>query len=564
MGRIYDQLKQNIDFLNEVDRRLQNNELLNMHEIWEVQKAVVNINYVINYVEQSLEDAVEEGRFENGNNQSFNIPEDFEVMVDQWEQQFEKEQIDNVVDHLKSNQRVPSYSPEINEPDPIRYYEYVTGTLDNIVPSVTRSHFGPTAEAFASLTNSARQDYVNTALEQNFVMDPKVGQIAQDIYPWLASPNERYMGDVGSDNPIEYLRLAQRDLEQYERSELLDDFKDRFKNNLPLAKALAKVENATVNEHALTDAIMEGANHFINKNKNVDNEPTLGEFLSKSRAKLEEKVLFGELDLYEENENAAFLREYLIDPVEAMAKRFERNAASQGDFRAGISRQDATKIRSERNNYNQVNRDVHNGWEVFENNRRDAFEMYIREDYPDFNPAQLANEYKGSFVERNLLRSTSQEWKDVTAAFASWDRNGPEKGNLAKVSNPAAAYLRHKFPRTRLEDITPEMARSLRGAGAQRALFCLSVVDAANQAQQDAIEGQRELNDAKIREFERRAGIIHEEAVNNNIINNDIQNDFQESLKNDIEPKSNDIKEIPNENIEERHNENEIILGDDE
>ena len=140
MGRIYDQLKQNIDFLNEVDRRLQNNELLNMHEIWEVQKAVVNINYVINYVEQSLEDAVEEGRLENGNNQSFNIPEDFEIMVDQWEQQFEKEQIDNVVDHLKSNQRVPSYSPEINEPDPIRYYEYVTGTLDNIVPSVTRGH----------------------------------------------------------------------------------------------------------------------------------------------------------------------------------------------------------------------------------------------------------------------------------------------------------------------------------------------------------------------------------------------------------------------------------------
>ena len=58
MGRIYDQLKQNIDFLNEVDRRLRNLEYLNMHEIWEVQKAILNIKYVIDCADSSIEGAV--------------------------------------------------------------------------------------------------------------------------------------------------------------------------------------------------------------------------------------------------------------------------------------------------------------------------------------------------------------------------------------------------------------------------------------------------------------------------------------------------------------------------
>ena len=261
MGRIYEQLKQNIDFLNEIDRRLRNNERLNMHEIWEVQKAVLNIEYVVNYTETSLEGAVGEERLANGNNKSFNIPNNFEQMVNEWEKEFDEEQVDNVVEHLKTNQRVPSYSPEINEPDPVRYFEYVTGTLDNIVPTVTRGHFGPTAEAFKSLTNSARQDYVDTALEQNFVMEPK-GRIARDIYPWLTSPHERYMGDVGADNPENYLVRAQRDLDNYEREELLDDFQKRFKNNLTLAKGISKVENATNNEHALADAIRDGVEKY--------------------------------------------------------------------------------------------------------------------------------------------------------------------------------------------------------------------------------------------------------------------------------------------------------------
>ena len=562
MGRIYEQLKQNIDFLNEIDRRLQNDELLNMHEIWEVQKAVLNIKYVIDYAETSLEDAVNEGRLEAGDNRSFNIPEGFEMMVNQWEDQFDEEQIDQVLDRLQTNQRVPSYSPEINEPDPRRYFEYVTGTLDHIVPTVAQGHFGPTVEAFKKLTVSARQDYINTALEQNFVMEGD-GRITQEIYPWLTSPHERYMGDVGVDEPMEYVRRAQIELDDYEREEDLEPFQDRFKHNLRLAKAVAKVENANNNVHALADVIKDQVKRVFIGGTNRK-EATFGEILSKTRAKLEEKVLFGELDLSDENEDCQFLREYLSDPVEGMAKFYERQAAAQGEFRAADLRQNARKMRAERNNYDQANRGVHNGWEVLENNRRDAFGMYIREDFPDFDPTQLANEYKGGFVERKILRSTSQEWKDVENAFASWDRNGPEKGNLAKVSYPAMAYLRHKFPHTNVEDITLDMARSLRGAGARRALFCLSVVDAAGRAQQDAIEGQREANDAKIREFEKRAGIVHEEPVNNNIVNNDIQNDLHESLKNDLESENNEIKQAPNADKEERHNENEIILGEDE
>ena len=563
MGRIYDQLKQNVDFLNEIDRRLRNNERLNMHEIWEVQKAIVNVNYVINYADSSFENGVGEERFEIGENKSFNVPDNLEQIVDEWEDQFGEEQVDNVVEQLKTNQRVPSYSPELNEPDPIRYFNHVTGTLDNIVTTVTTGKFGPTQEAFTSLVSSARQDYIDTAIEQNFVMDPNAPRIKQDVYPWLAGPHVRYMGDVGAENPESYIVRAQRDINNYEAEQGIDNYEKRFKNNLAAAKVISKVENATLNEHALADAIKIGVGDYANKNRSKD-EPTIGELLSKTRDKLEEKVLFGELDLYEENEDAEFLRDYLIDPVEAMAKHYDKQAASQGNNGAESSRRSARKVRAERNNYDQANRGKNNGWEVFENNRRDAFEMNIREHYPDFNPAKLADEYKGGFMERKILRSTSQEWKNVTTAFASWNRNGPDKGNLAKVTYPAMAYLRHKFPHTRVEDITPEMARSLRGAGAQRALFCLSVVDSARNAQQDAIEGQRELNEAKIREFEQRAGIVHEEAANNNINNNDIQNDFRESLKNDIEPKNNEINEAPKANNEERHNENDIVIGEDE
>lgn len=561
MGRLYDQLKQNIDFLNEIDRRLQNQEQLNMHEIWEVQKAVLNIGYVMDYVDENLQGAIDEGRFEIEGNKSFNIPDDIENMLNAWEDQFDEQQVDGIVDHLKANQRVPSYSPEINEPDPIAYYKYITETLDRVAVPVARGHFGPTVEAFKDLVSSARHDYVNTALEQNFVMDPNVVKIKQEIYPWLTTPHERNMGDVGVDDPIKYVLLAQKEMDAHDREEGLDTFDVRFENNLAFARAVSKVENADANAHDLAGAIKSEIEKYSER-KRKDDEPTLGELLSKTRAKLEDKVLFGEIDLYEENEDCAFLRAYLADPVEAMAKSYERKASSPDTFLARVARESMNKMRAERNNFDQANRGVNNGWEAFESNKRDAFEMNIREDYPDFNPAQLADEYKGSFVERNLLRSTSQEWKDVTAAFASWDRNGPEKGNLKKVVSPAVAYLRHKFPRTNLEDITPEMARGLRGVGARRALFCLSVVDAASNAQQDAIEGQREVNDAKIREFELRAGIVHEEPANNNIINNEIQNDFQESLKNDIESENNNIVEAPKSNREERHNENDIILDE--
>jgi hypothetical protein len=208
-----------------------------MHEIWEVQKAILNIKHVIDYADSAIEGAVIEGRFDTTReNHSFNIPKNFEAMVNEWEEQYDEEQVDGIIEHLQANQRVPSYSPELSEPDPVRYFNYITQTLDNIVPTVTQGHFGPTSEAIKDIIVSARIDYVDTAIEQNFVMDANETRIGRDIYEWLNAPHERYMGQVGANNPVRYVNSGQNQITNYEVEQGLDDFRVRFKNNLPLKR----------------------------------------------------------------------------------------------------------------------------------------------------------------------------------------------------------------------------------------------------------------------------------------------------------------------------------------
>lgn len=160
------------------------------------------------------------------------------------------------------------------------------------------------------------------------------------------------------------------------------------------------------------------------------------------------------------------------------------------------------------------------------------------------------NRQKPSFFEK-FFKTTSNEYKNFKTAFDNYrDRNSDSYGNREVLENAAIAYLRHKFPNIKDNELpTMEQISTLSGAGKERAEFCLKVVEnfrenaeiqeQANKmvkaVQNLDIDVTKEMTQANNPEFEQNVkNDVNVEFANenNNIIQNDEKNLNVDSIDN--------------------------------
>ncbi len=197
-------------------------------------------------------------------------------------------------------------------------------------------------------------------------------------------------------------------------------------------------------------------------------------------------------------------------------------------------------------------------YDSFEKNQADLYEKdvmlaSIESKLPDRSIDESFKRQKPGFFEK-IFRRTSNEYKEFKRQYDAYKTK--KGGFISKDSNAlkdsAMAYLRHKFPNMEdgelpsLHDIS-----SLSGAGKERALFCLNVVESIKndqeyQAQADKmIKAVKDLNlqmpdvnenKAEVDNFQKEIGEkVEDKIININEINFDKnENNIEDNIiKND-------------------------------
>jgi hypothetical protein len=177
--------------------------------------------------------------------------------------------------------------------------------------------------------------------------------------------------------------------------------------------------------------------------------------------------------------------------------------AQDGRGRAlGNYQSKARDMAAERANYQQARVGKVDRYAALEARRKEHFETFFNEHNPHFDPARFKRRFAGSAFERFLGR-TSKEWTELSNYIDNWKNIGQEK-DFDKAADLADKYLRHKFPNLDPKDVTPEMCRGLRGAGKERGLFCLSLVQSKAMAEDEVNQEIYEQANRRFDEMERR------------------------------------------------------------
>ena len=534
MGRIYENLRRDIEKLRQVDEAIKNKQLINMDDIFAVSIALQKIQYVLVYTQHENSNLFDGQRLEFGDLENFNLPNDFEEMVNEFEDGLGEERTNEALRHLGLQDQIEPYVPEITKHNPRAYYEYVRETLDNIGDINMRQPFGISYAGLAFMAVSAREDFVKTTLEQDFAYDV-YDKNNDGIYRFLNDPIREMInvhGD-GLDSRSEFITdqryLYEDTLQNSEHPDPIGDVDHLYR----VADALAPIHKAKWNPKGLGEAIKKSVTNYM-KDRHK-NDPSVGEFLSKVRDRIEAS-LFDHAVILGEDANSEFIKHFMKDPIAAMEKHYNDLDA---DKRLGPSPQDrarALRIRDEKQNYDQARVGKVDRYAQMLESRKHRFEEVFNQSNPNFDPAHFKSNYAGSTFERFLGR-TSKEWTDLSNYVDNWKNVGQEK-DLDKAADLARKYLRHKFPKTDPKDVTEDMIANLRGAGRVRSMFCLSLIQGQAYAEQEENQAIYEAANRRFDELENRLhrganfqeelgnqinndNVIEEHANNNNVINLD-------------------------------------------
>ena len=541
MGKIYESIRKDIEKLRKIDQAIQNHEVVSMDDVYDVSVALQKINYVIGYTEQQ-EPALLSGTIylPNGSMNHFNIPENFEDMVDEWEAYLGEERANHALNNLRIYTENERLIPEITPHNPTAYYNYVRGALDNIAQNSQSKHFGITRDGLVMMTLSAHQNFVQTALDQDYAFDPKKAD-TEEIHAFLQDPVTQIVNAHADDLLFEDAEQRRDFIEN--REDIINEMMERgghrnaleeIENHYPIARGLVPIHRAHWDTAALSAAIRESVDGYMKQLRGAKNNiPSLGAFLSDARDCIESSV-FDHAMVLGDDPNSTFIKNFLKNPVDAMEKDFLAKAENQKGPNSGMHRRTAEDIRREMGNYNQARVGKTNRYVESIENRKRRTEQHLRELNVNLDPAHFKAQYQGSAFER-FLGKTSQEWTELSDHIDSWKNAGADR-DYDKAADLAVKYLRHKFPNVEPKDITEEMCHRLRGAGRERGLFCLALLESKGMA--DEAESQAVYDQANNRftQLENRARR---------------QEDFQQSLANDIE----------NDNLiqQPEHNANEIV-----
>lgn len=66
MGRIYNEIRRNIEVLNEVNEQIKRKEIVNVYKIYDTIKALHNINHLVQYCNLHASGVLDVERLEKG------------------------------------------------------------------------------------------------------------------------------------------------------------------------------------------------------------------------------------------------------------------------------------------------------------------------------------------------------------------------------------------------------------------------------------------------------------------------------------------------------------------
>ena len=547
MGRLYEQVRKDIEKLRQLDEAIKNKQLVSMDEVFEASVALQKIDYVITYAEQTLKIPPEEiGRFPLGQFDHFNLPEDFEAMTNNWEDDLNEQQIEHAVNHLKLQDQAEPYVPEITPHDPKGYYEYVENTINSIYSVSLKGHFGISRDGITLMTISAQQELVKNVFAQDYAFDSRdrENQAMLDFIDnpleEMANRNEESLGLNGHNDIKEFLRLQKNYYNEISNQMVHPHAFQDVTAYAPVAKALEPIHTSKWNPKDLSSAVEESVRNYIRDYKGKKDEMNIGSFVSLVRDRVESSI-FDHATKLGEDADSQFIKDFLTNPIQSLQQRFRGPSINEADANNELNARCAQRLGEEQENYNQARVGKVDRFAQIEASKKQRFHDFFAQQNPDFNPATFKQQYSGSAFERFLGR-TSREWTELSDYIDSWKNVGQEQ-NFDRASELATRYLIHKFPNVDPKDVTPEMCQGLRGAGKERGLFCLSLVHGKGIAE-DQVD--QEIYDQANARFDQLESRLHR------------GQNFQDQLAGDVAEENdgpNNDNEIENDNLIVKNNE---------
>lgn len=182
-------------------------------------------------------------------------------------------------------------------------------------------------------------------------------------------------------------------------------------------------------------------------------------------------------------------------------------------------------------------------YKVYEDNMKEKsaynYIIQLESKLPNNSIDESFENQKPSFFEK-LFRTTSNEYKNFKEAYAGYSTlNNPQYGQIEPLRNSALAYLRHKFPNLKDNELpTMEQISTLGGAGKERAVFCLKVIETLNENEKiqeqadrmteavknlnlDITKEMGQINNPEFEQNIKKDVNVEFSDINNNIIQND-------------------------------------------
>ncbi len=551
MGRIYESIRKDIEKLRQIDEALKNHQPVSMDQILDTAIALEKVQYVLAYIEHEEPELLQDTVFlPQGDMVNFNVPNNFEDMVDEWEDALGEERTNVAIRHLDLQTKEEAYVPEITPHDPQGYFEYVTGTMNRVASVSARGHFGISKEGVGALAVSAQQEFYKVASQQNFAYNPnsndQVYDFLRDPVTYVVNANRVQMRLEDKDERDVYYDTMGEETQQILANMPNNNFQTAsqdLRNNYPVARSMDPLLKAEWKVKDVATGIKESVEKYRAEKFKAKNAPSMGEFLSDAKDKTADIVLDHAITLGDDADSQ-FIKSFIENPVKAMEKHYTDLSHTQSG-RFGNNQAKARDMAEEMANYQQARANKVDRYAALEARRKEHFETFFNEHNPHFDPARFKSRFAGNAFERFLGR-TSKEWTDLSNYVDSWKNIG-ENRDLDKAADLASKYLKHKFPDVDPKDVTPEMVAGLRGAGKDRGAFCLTLVQGQLESKEEMNQHIYDEANAAFDGYETR---LHR------------GENFQDVLANDINAEHRDNAEPQND--EEEINTNLIVQHENE
>ena len=553
MGRIYESIRKDIEKLRQIDEALKNHQPVSMDQILDTAIALEKVQYVLAYTEHEEPTLLQDTVFlPQGDMVNFNVPNNFEDMVDEWEEALGEERTNEAIRHLDLQTKEEAYVPEITPHNPQGYFEYVTGTMNRVANVSALGHFGISKEGVGALAVSAQQDFYKVASQQGFAYNPKnndeVYNFLRDPVTYVVNANREQMRLEDKDDRDNYYDAMGQETESILANMPNNNYQTAshdLAENYPVARSLDPLLKAQWKIKDVATGIKESVEKYKSESAKVKNAPSMGKFLSDAKDKAADIVLDHAIALGDDADSQ-FIKSFIENPVAAMEKHYNDLATDQRGRALGNYQSKARDIAGEMANYQQARVGKVDRYAALEARRKERFENFFNEHNLHFDAARFKSRFAGSTFERFLGR-TSKEWTDLSNYVDSWKNIGGNR-DLDKAADLAFKYLKHKFPDVDPKDVTPEMVAGLRGAGKDRGAFCLTLVQGQLESKEEMNQHIYDEANAAFDGYETR---LHRGENFQDVLANDINAEHRENA----EPQ-NDEEEI-NTNLIVQH-ENEL------